>query len=161
MALQMLECLFLEHNLANEKKGLFFNLVQLKLRPSDDEIACIIRCLDDSYQLCQISALRLLSSPFFEVDKLDFSQYLVETKQQMLTQRSVFTLTSAFRLRFYLLKNPTELKSIFSYFLKSCDNRLALISENYLALASDEGFVYSILNAINVVLEVLDLECAR
>lgn len=52
-----------------------FKFLSSKLRPTDEQICRVIHCLDDSYRLCQISAFRLLCSPFFEIrDFVSFCQ---------------------------------------------------------------------------------------
>ncbi|VDK83165.1 unnamed protein product, partial [Onchocerca ochengi] len=158
MALQMLEYLFLENYLVNDDKDIFFKFLSSKLRPTEEQICRIIYCLDDSYQLCQISALRLLSSPFFEIHNFNYASYFTETKQQMFSIRSLFTLTSSYRLRFYLKKNPDNLKDVFQYLVNVCKDRIKLISEDFLMIATDQGFVYSILSAISVILELLDFQ---
>ncbi|VDO31485.1 unnamed protein product [Onchocerca flexuosa] len=137
---------------------IFFKFLSSKLRPTEEQICRVIYCLDDSYQLCQISALRLLSSPFFEIHNFDSASYFTETKQQMLSIRSLFTLTSSYRLRFYLKKNPDNLKDVFQYLVNVCKDRIKLISEDFLVIATDEGFVYSTLSAISVILELLDFQ---
>uniref|UniRef100_A0A915PJZ5 tRNA (32-2'-O)-methyltransferase regulator THADA n=1 Tax=Setaria digitata TaxID=48799 RepID=A0A915PJZ5_9BILA len=157
MALQMLEYLFLENYLVSDDNDLFFKFSTSKLRPTETQILRILRCLDDSYELCQISALRLLSSSFFEIHNFDFASYLVEMKKQMFSIRSLFTLTSGYRLRFYLKKNPDNLKEVFYYLLNMCKDRVKLISEDLLMIATNHGFVYSLLSAVCVVLELLDL----
>ncbi|KAM3720770.1 Thyroid adenoma-associated protein [Dirofilaria immitis] len=154
MALQMLEHLFLDNYLVNDNKGMFFEFLLPKLKPTDEQISRVICCLDDSYQLCQISALRLLSSPFFEIHDFNFDFYFSEMKQQMFSIRSLFTLTSSYRLRFYLKKNPENLQNVFQYLLNVCKDRIKLISEDFLMIATKQGFVYSILSAISVILEL-------
>uniref|UniRef100_A0A0R3RPQ6 tRNA (32-2'-O)-methyltransferase regulator THADA n=1 Tax=Elaeophora elaphi TaxID=1147741 RepID=A0A0R3RPQ6_9BILA len=158
MALQMLEYLFLANYLANDDKDMFFKFLSSKLRPTEKQICRVICCLDDSYQLCQISALRLLSSPFFEIRNFDFASYLSETKHQLLSIRSLFMLTSSYRLRFYLKKNPDNLQNVLQYLLNLCKDRVKFISKDFLMIATNQGFVYSILNAISVVLELLDFQ---
>uniref|UniRef100_A0A1I8EV97 tRNA (32-2'-O)-methyltransferase regulator THADA n=1 Tax=Wuchereria bancrofti TaxID=6293 RepID=A0A1I8EV97_WUCBA len=168
MALQMLEYLFLENYLANNDKDMFFKFLSSKLRPTEEQIYHVIRCLDDSYQICQISALRLLSSSFFEIrdfvssymfsESLNFASYFAETKQQLFSIRSLLTLTSSYRLRFYLKKNPDSLQSVFQCLLNLCKDRVKLISEDFLMIASNQGFVYSILSAVGVALEFLDFQ---
>ncbi|KAK6106084.1 hypothetical protein QQG55_22840 [Brugia pahangi] len=160
MALQMLEYLFLENYLVNNNKDMFFKFLSSKLKPTEEQIYHVIRCLDDSYQICQISALRLLSSSFFEIRGFNFDSYFAETKQQLFSIRSLFTLTSSYRLRFYLKKNPDSLHSVFQCLLNLCKDRVKLISEDFLMIASNQGFVYSILSAFGVALEFLDFQSA-
>ncbi|CAG9535445.1 unnamed protein product [Cercopithifilaria johnstoni] len=160
MALQMLEYLFMENYLATDDKDMFFKFLSSKLKPTEEQICRVIRCLDDSYHLCQISALRLLSSSFFEICNFDFASYFSETKHQLLSIRSLFTLTSSYRLLFYLKKNPDNLKNVFQYLLNLCKDRIKLISEDFLMIARNQGFVYSVLSAIRVVLELLDFQCS-
>ncbi|EFO25013.2 hypothetical protein LOAG_03467 [Loa loa] len=158
MALQMLEYLFLENYLANDSKDMFFKFLSSKLKPTEEQICRVICCLDDSYQLCQISALRLLCSSFFEFHNFDFASYFAETKQQLFSIRSLSTLTSSYRLRFYLKKNPDNLQNVFQYLLNLCKDRVKLISQDFQMIATNQGFIYSILSAISVALELLDLQ---
>ncbi|VDN03690.1 unnamed protein product [Thelazia callipaeda] len=156
MALKILEYVFLGNHLANEYKDLFWRFVSAKLKPSNENIYCVVRCLDDSYELCQISALRLLLSPFFKIRNFDFDSYWIDTKEKMLSIRSLFTLTSGYRLQFYLRSNNSKVREILEYLLEMCKNRVELISQNLKIIASKQGFVYSILNSLSVILELMD-----
>ncbi|VBB26310.1 unnamed protein product [Acanthocheilonema viteae] len=158
MALKMLEHLFLENYLANDNKDMFFKFLSSKLRPTEEQIRRVICCLDDSYHLCQISALRLLSSSFFETCNFDFASYFSETKHQLFSIRSLFTFTASYRLRFYLKKNPDNLQNVFQYLLNLCKDRVKLISQDFLMIITNQGFVYSVLSAVSVVLEFLDFQ---
>ncbi|MCP9260312.1 hypothetical protein DINM_003677 [Dirofilaria immitis] len=164
MALQMLEHLFLDNYLVNDNKGMFFEFLLPKLKPTDEQISRVICCLDDSYQLCQISALRLLSSPFFEIHDFNFDFYFSEMKQQMFSIRSLFTLTSSYRLRFYLKKNPR------TYKITNSDWCVTLINHDLLPMCfqiselvapvvnsmSPEGFIPD--EHINTIVNIKDFE---
>lgn len=58
--------------------GMFLEFISSKLKPTEKQIGRVRYYLDDSYELCQISALRLLSTPFFEISNFVSIVYFLE-----------------------------------------------------------------------------------
>lgn len=88
----------------------------------------------------------------------NFDAHFAETTHQLCSLRSLFTLTSSYRLRFYFQKNLDNLQKVLRYLLGLCEDRLKLISRDLQMIATNDGFIYSLLSAICVALEFLDLQ---
>ncbi|KAK6056578.1 hypothetical protein COOONC_05917 [Cooperia oncophora] len=60
MALSILQCFYVEDTMRPHGKTMFFDQLTLTKTITPHQFAALVSCLDDSFQLCQISALEIL-----------------------------------------------------------------------------------------------------
>uniref|UniRef100_A0A915ACR8 DUF2428 domain-containing protein n=2 Tax=Parascaris univalens TaxID=6257 RepID=A0A915ACR8_PARUN len=157
MALHIIDYIYQKPFLRADSKGLFYQSIASRLRLERDHHLKLLNCLDDSYQLCQEVALDLLTSNCC-ADLIDWDTFLEESICRMLSTRSHNVMSSSYRFRYFLRKNSSRIESFFEYLLDLCSARIRLIIGNLLAVATEGGSLYPILNAIAVVIEQVEWE---
>uniref|UniRef100_A0A0N5ANV0 tRNA (32-2'-O)-methyltransferase regulator THADA n=1 Tax=Syphacia muris TaxID=451379 RepID=A0A0N5ANV0_9BILA len=156
MALSVLQYIYVERLFCDHITECFFNRVKERIRLTDEDLCNLVGCFDDSYQLCQLHACKILAAPDLQLlapfNLFDFEMFFTETFNKILSLRSLDTEASGNRLKFYLLRFPSRILENFDTLFNICKKRVELISESLLAVATENGFLHSILNSIKITL---------
>ncbi|VDO76011.1 unnamed protein product [Haemonchus placei] len=150
MALSLLKCIYVEETLRPHGKTLFLEQLNLYDTITPHQFAALVSCLDDSFQLCQTTALEILKN-LPVVKGFDFMTFKSETIEMMKSIRSHNTLATGYRMQFYINCHPTSMEELLEFFVNVCEENTNAAKNNLLNITC-----YSIhpwMNAIALLLE--------
>ncbi|KAE9419708.1 hypothetical protein Angca_005836, partial [Angiostrongylus cantonensis] len=120
MALSVIQCLLVEDWLKPHGKTLFFKQLNLSMKITSRRYQALVSCIDDPFELCQITALNILKKlPVDESFKLNI--YKNETIKMMNSIRSHNTLAAGYRMQFYTCCHPESFKDLVVGFVSICE----------------------------------------
>ncbi|XGW22157.1 hypothetical protein V3C99_004832 [Haemonchus contortus] len=150
MALSLLQCIYVEDTMRPNGKTLFLKQLNLCDTITPNRFAALVSCLDDSFQLCQTTALEILKN-LPVVKGFDFMTFKSETIEMMKSIRSHNTLATGYRMQFYISCHPTSMEELLEFFVNVCEENTKAAKKNLLNITC-----YSIhpwMNAIALLLE--------
>uniref|UniRef100_W6NRG8 tRNA (32-2'-O)-methyltransferase regulator THADA n=1 Tax=Haemonchus contortus TaxID=6289 RepID=W6NRG8_HAECO len=150
MALSLLQCIYVEDTMRPNGKTLFLKQLNLYDTITPHQFAALVSCLDDSFQLCQTTALDILKN-LPVVKGFDFVSFKSETIEMMKSIRSHNTLATGYRMQFFISCHPTSMEELLEFFVSVCEENTKAAEKNLLNITC-----YSIhpwMNAIALLLE--------
>ncbi|KAK6017910.1 hypothetical protein OSTOST_16559, partial [Ostertagia ostertagi] len=153
MALSILQCFYVEDIMRPHGKTMFFDQLNLPSTVTPSRFAALVSCLDDSFQLCQITALEILKNlPI--VEGFDFEAFKSETIDMMRSIRSHNTLATGYRVQFYVNCHPSSVRELLEYLVNICAQNTKAAQENLLNITYNS--IHPWMNAIAILLENTD-----
>ncbi|CAJ0567512.1 unnamed protein product, partial [Mesorhabditis spiculigera] len=151
MALSILDLLYKDEVLNLDGKETLRSHAHLEDLLTEDLRALLIGCFDDSFQICQKEALRLLQTLKFP-ENFDFDSFIAVTESQLDSLRSHDSLSLSYRLRYYAAKRPNDVAGLLERLIKkvlaSCE---ALDKESLIAISY--RLLHPTLSSIALLLE--------
>ncbi|KAJ1364439.1 hypothetical protein KIN20_024539 [Parelaphostrongylus tenuis] len=153
MALSIVQCLFVEESLVPHQKTLFFDQLNLSTMLTSKWYEALISCIDDPFELCQITALDILKKIPVD-DNFNLSLYKEETIKMMKSISSHSTLASGYRIQFYTWCRPESLTDLLVDFVSLCEDNTHAAKNNLVCFKDNS--IHPWMNAISLLLENKD-----
>ncbi|GMT31128.1 hypothetical protein PFISCL1PPCAC_22425, partial [Pristionchus fissidentatus] len=152
MALSLLDLFYRQRVLIVPNKGRLLSRLDLSSSLTPSSIAALIRVLDDSYEICQSLALKVLAAIHKDSPLVvPLSALRSETLEMLLTISTHITLATGYRIRFLTLIDRKETIGLLSsWFLPLVRSRLESASRSLSSLISEP--LHPLLNAIELIL---------
>lgn len=153
MALSILQCFYVEDALQPSGKRLFLDQLSLTSTITHERYAALVACLDDSFQLCQITALNILRHLTVNKD-FDFERYRRETFEMMNSIRSHNTLAAGYRMQFYTSCHPESTKDLLKSLVDVGEKNCRAAKESLINIIHNS--IHPWMNTIALLLENSD-----
>ncbi|CAI4226809.1 unnamed protein product [Auanema sp. JU1783] len=152
MGLYFIEFIFASKYLETKQKSKVLKHLELEKELTQDRFFKLLSNLDNEYQICQMTAMKLLRVlyPRENID-FDFKKYTEDTLVLINSVRTQDTLASGYRLQYSLINVSGADISLLTILLQRCELNLAKVKEKLMNITTYS--LHSLLNAISYLLD--------